>query len=163
MNSPIFKDVGSISDLEHSPGKRRIIKRETFPEPEGKRRVLKRGPAESEEKDKESIKSEFLENMKNPEKVKRLSDVIDQSRKDYKEKTAQLSEIKKNVKAPDVTKQKLIDSIDELGLNAYDLFKLNLSKKDKGTLKRLWEKFTTDKMWSNKYRPGKAVDFSIDD
>ena len=110
-----------------------------------------------------ALKSDIKSILKDPEKLKKLGDIVTQSREVSQKKRKEIFEIQTKLRAPDEKKEKLIELIEDIVLDPVDRLKLKLKKRTKTMLKTIWESVTAHKMWYGKNKPGQAIDFDLDD
>jgi len=109
-----------------------------------------------------AMREEITENFKNPVKIQKLMDVIEQSKKEYTLREREITAMMTKIPAPKGTKAQIIELIREMVTNPVDRLKLRLEKRDKGTLQTIYMNTKARHDWHKINKPGQGIDYDLD-
>jgi len=109
-----------------------------------------------------AMREEVVANLKNPVKVQKLIDIVNQTREESKKRKQEITAMMTKIPAPKKTKAQIIELIKELVEDPADIMKLRLEKRDKGTLQTIYIDTKATHDWYTKNEPGKQIYFNLD-
>lgn len=107
------------------------------------------------------MRRELAEGFKNPEKLAKLSKIVDEHKAEKKIKDKEIAEIRASIQAPKAQKKELIEKIEEMVTDPVDVMKLRLDKKSKSDLQTLFINIKAQYDWHKKNKPGQAIDYDF--
>jgi hypothetical protein len=118
--------------------------------------------AEIDKLDVKNVEREFLHNFKDPVKVKKLVDELNQITRDSTKREQEITAMMTKIPAPKGTKAQIIELIREMVTNPVDRLKLRLDYRDKGTLQTIYMNTKARYDWYKKNKPGQGIDYYLD-
>jgi len=109
-----------------------------------------------------AMREEVVENLKNPVKVQKFIDMVNQTREELKKQKREIKAMMTEIPAPKGTKAQIIELIREMVEDPVDRLKLRLEKRDKGTLQTIYIDTKATYDWHTKNEPGKSIQFNLD-